>query len=108
MAATGAAHVVQFYEDDRFLCDVVAHFIATGLQAGEVAIVIAEESRREALRTELDARGIEVTHAEQSGSLHMLDARSTLARFMVGDRPEEHAFSNTIGDVLARARAARP
>jgi hypothetical protein len=39
-------HVVQFYEDDEFLIDAVAHFVAAGLAAGEPALIVATEPHR--------------------------------------------------------------
>ena len=34
-------HVVQFYEDDAFLCDVAVRFFSAGFEEGESAVMVA-------------------------------------------------------------------
>ena len=41
VSSDASSHLVQFYEDDAFLADAAADFIATALRAGEGAVVIA-------------------------------------------------------------------
>ncbi len=41
-------HIVQFYEDDAFLCDTVARFIGAGLAAGDAVVIIATDLHRQA------------------------------------------------------------
>jgi hypothetical protein len=40
VAASAHQHSVQFYETDAFLVEAVANFIATGLGAGEPAVLL--------------------------------------------------------------------
>src|SRR3954469_7879378 len=93
-------HDVQFYEDEAFLCETVASFLGAGLLAGEPVVVIATEAHREAFSKCLRARSIDVARACMSGQLTFLDARETLAQFMVGDEPSPERFRAVIGDVL--------
>jgi signal transduction histidine kinase/CheY-like chemotaxis protein len=99
------AHVVQFYEDDEFLCDVVADFAGVGLRDGEAVIVIAVEAHRRSILRRLAERGFEVDGAVASDQLILLDAPETLATFMVDGMPDPGLLGSVIGEVLARARA---
>lgn len=98
-------HTVQFYENERFLVDTVANFLARGLLAGQPAVVIATEEHRGAFATALKARHVKVERARLSGLLTMLDARDILDAFMVGDQPDAARFRATIGPVIERSGA---
>jgi signal transduction histidine kinase len=96
-------HIVQFYDDEDFLCDNVAAFLAAGLAAGEPVVVIATEAHRESFAKRIKLRGGDVERALVSGQLTMLDARSSLGLFMVDGAPDWQRFSAAIGGVIARA-----
>ena len=100
-------HVVQFYEDDQFLAKTVAKFIGAGLVADEPVIVIATEAHRAAFTTELRARAVDVDRACAGGQLILLDARETLAHFMIDDKPDWDRFRVTIGAVIDSACRGR-
>ncbi|MDB4951523.1 MAG: sensor histidine kinase [Gemmatimonadetes bacterium] len=100
-------HAVQFYEDDAFLMDALAEFVARGLDAGRPVLVIATEAHREALAGDLAARGVEVARTRVSGQLTLLDAREVLDRFMVGGLPDEARFRGVVGEALDRALRVR-
>jgi hypothetical protein len=53
-------HVVQFYEDERFLIDEIGRDIAAALDAGEGAIVIATQPHRDALHQYLRDMGKDI------------------------------------------------
>jgi signal transduction histidine kinase len=105
-APTGPGHVVQFYEGDAELCRVLTDFAAAGLEAGEAVIVIAEAPHREELAGRMRERGFDVEQAVGAGHLVLLDARETLATFMVGGMPSWDRFATGLRDLLARAAAA--
>jgi PAS domain S-box-containing protein len=100
-------HVVQFYEDDEFLIDAVAHFVAAGLAAGEPALIVATEPHRDAFVQRLRRNGSNVDAAVALGQLTMLDAQQTLLRFMVGHEPDWARFRATIGPPLERCQRTR-
>ncbi|MCP3143978.1 ATP-binding protein [Pyxidicoccus xibeiensis] len=100
------AHVVQLYEDESFLFDVLEQYLAGGLRAGEPSVIIASEAHRQALRQRLAAAGVDVEAACATGQLTLLDARQTLSRFMVDGRPDWERFKDVVGGVLERSRAA--
>ena len=93
-------HIVQFYEDDAFLCDSVAHFIAVGLEAGEPVCVIATGEHRAAFASRLAGRGHDVDDARARGQLVWLDARETLARFVVDGMPDWTLFNGVFGPIV--------
>lgn len=99
MAGTGE-HVVQFYDDDRELACAVGSYLARAVRAQEVAIVIATPAHRDAFRAELTAGGVNVAAAESAGTLTMLDAAQTLARFMPSGEVDRELFRDVIGGLL--------
>ena len=100
------SHMVQFYESDDVLCNVVADFVAPSLVDGEPAVVIATEPHRRALMARLDAKGIDVEAARAAERFVLLDAEETLSRFMVGTEPDPGLFESTVGPVLDRLASA--
>ncbi len=101
-------HIVQFYEDDGFLCDSVAHFLAVGLAAGEPVCVVATAEHRAAFAARLARRGLDVDDARARGQLVWLDAGDTLAKFMVGDMPDWTLFSAFFGAIIEASRQRDP
>ncbi|WP_164012430.1 MEDS domain-containing protein [Pyxidicoccus trucidator] len=99
------SHIVQFYEDEAFLLDVLDQYLGAGLAAGEPLIVIATEPHRRAILQRLAAAGVDVEAACGSGQLTLLDARETLSRFMVNGSPDEGRFQEVVGGALTRALA---
>ena len=96
------SHAVQFYEDEAFLVETVAIFLAAGLRAGDRLVVIATEAHRNAF---LDALGADGRNARSSGQLTMLDAAETLDLFMVDGAPDRARFRNVLGRVFAQVCA---
>jgi PAS domain S-box-containing protein len=101
-----SGHVVQFYTDDTFLLDSLSRFIGTALGTGGAAIVIATEEHREGLAQRLKMRGFDLNKAVAQGRYIALDARETLAEFMVNGNPDATRFAGRMGGVIARAEAA--
>jgi signal transduction histidine kinase len=95
-------HLVQFYEEEAFLFDVVGTFIADGLMSGEPVVVIATEEHRRGFTASLAARGLD------AGGVVFLDAADTMAQFMDGALPDEQRFMTAIGGVLEQALASSP
>jgi DcmR-like sensory protein len=94
-------HAVQFYGSDEALCSAVAAFLSDGLVSAQPAIVIATYAHRKAISAQLAAGLIDIERAQRIGDLIMLDARDTLATFMVGDDPDPQLFNEHVGDLIA-------
>jgi signal transduction histidine kinase len=103
-----ANHIVQFYEDEDFLCDAVAQFLAAGLKAGEPVCVVAGASHRDEIAARLARRGLFVEEARARGQLIWLDARETLSKFMVGDMPDWELFRSVVGGAIDQSRKRTP
>ena len=104
LAQSQGAHLVQFYEDDKFIVEEVAEFLDGALRSADAAILIATPEHRAAIRRRLQGfGGAQSAQPWYPGELFVLDARGTLAQFMVGDRPDEALFLAVVGGVVARA-----
>src|SRR5580704_2226882 len=93
-------HLVHFYEEESLLFDTVAQFLGAGLQAGERVIVIATAEHRSAFVERLGRFDVDAAIAD--GRILLLDARETLARFMVDGSPERTRFHRAIDETFAR------
>src|SRR5690349_4203919 len=85
--ATG--HHVRFYEPNQFIFETVAEFFGTGLRTGQPVLLISTEHHRNGIFRNLSGQGLDAAEAFRSGRLKWLDARETLAEFMVNGMPEE-------------------
>ncbi len=100
------AHSVQFYEDDDFLCGVLADFVAGAAASHRPSLLIATEPHRRALLARLAARGVDADALADSGRLLLLDARETLGAFMVDGSPDPRRFHRSVGRLLRRCGRA--
>jgi signal transduction histidine kinase/ActR/RegA family two-component response regulator len=96
-------HVVQFYETDVFLVATVADYLTAGLRAGQPVVVIATEAHREAFGARLRTKGPDIESAFRRGQITWLDARETLAAFMVDAMPDPERFRSALSAVLERS-----
>lgn len=101
-----STHVLRYCQDDTALTISAAGFLADGIASGEPAVVFATPARREATCECLRERGLDVDYLERESRLTLLDARATLATFMVGDLPDAHKFSHSVGAAVERLCAA--
>jgi PAS domain S-box-containing protein len=106
LARPNREHLVQFYEDDENLLDTLEHFLGAGLASGEPLLVIATEDHRTRLVRRL--RSVNVEAAVDSGRVVLLDARETLARFLVNGMPDADRFHRVVDDLMARVTMGRP
>jgi PAS domain S-box-containing protein len=108
LADVSCHHTVQFYEDERFLCDAVVDFLSAGLQAGQPAVVIATEAHRRAFSEGLAARGFSPDTLRQSRLLIFQDAAGLLASFMGDTLPDAARFHQAVRAALAEAKRDYP
>ena len=100
------SHLVQFHKDERFLLETVSRFLASGLESGERVMAITTPSHRTALTAMLERHGLD--DALASGRLAFLDARGSLAKFMVGDAPDPDLFASMFAHEMGRVRDGDP
>jgi PAS domain S-box-containing protein len=105
-ASNRPEHVVQFYQDDKFLIDVVSRFVGSALAAGDATVLIATAAHREGVEQVLRKRGLEIGPAARQGRFVAVDATETLSQFMVDGLPDEERFRKVVGAILAQAAAS--
>ena len=108
----GQFHAVRFYEDSTSLCRIVSDFVAEGLALNQPALIIATPPHVACIVENLAAAKVDVEALKQSGDLLLLDARQTLATFMVDGEPDADFFQAAAGSALeqvvrGRARTVR-
>ncbi len=95
-----AAHCVQFYESDFFLCQVIARFAGVGLASGERVVLLATREHWSAVSLLLKGNAFDPRRAIDSGRLSYRDAHETLRRIMVNGAPDPESFQQIIGEIL--------
>lgn len=102
-AADPREHLVGFYETDAFLVESVVEFLATGLDAGDAAVVVATTAHGRQLEEALTRRGTALPDAGEGDQLIVLDAAELVAALMVEDTPDPERFQALLGPVVERA-----
>jgi signal transduction histidine kinase len=100
------SHAVQFYEEPEFLFDTVGHFLGAGLDVGDRLIVIASAAHRAGFLRRVGEGRAE--QAMRSGQLTLVDARETLAKFMIDDMPDPDLFREVLERLMIKATADSP
>src|SRR4051794_5179495 len=72
--ARPAAHLVQFYEEEEFLCETVCEYASAGLASGEPIVIIATPAHLDAFSDALRANSFDLERAQASRQLTLLDA----------------------------------
>jgi PAS domain S-box-containing protein len=99
-------HAVHFYTSDDVLIREVGRVLASALNRGEPAVVIATRDHCEKLERVLDREVGNFKNAVAAGWCVMLDASETLSRFMINGMPHPERFNDVIHPVLSRASLA--
>ena len=102
-ASAGPSHAVHFYEKEEHLYPIVAQFLGEGLAEGDAVVVIATREHRDAFRSGIAARGMDVDMAIRSGQFTLIDAREALSLFMVDGQPNDKLFHEVIGGTIEKA-----
>jgi MEDS: MEthanogen/methylotroph, DcmR Sensory domain len=97
-------HDVGFYSDDAGLLHDLTQFVGNALKAGNAAIVVATESRRDGLLSRLQAYGLGT--AMEQGRYIALDAADALQTFMLDGMPDSGRFLKVLGNLIATAAKA--
>jgi hypothetical protein len=101
-----SVHKVQFYEKDEDLTNGLGSTLGSALGAGGSAIVIATQPHRQAIRTNLEARGLDVTYVMQEGRYISLDATEVLSKILVNGWPDAERFHAMVGALIDQAGTA--
>src|SRR5436309_3293189 len=95
-------HAVRFYENEKSLAQIVAEFLAVGLEDGQPGIVVATPAQRGSIIRELVVRGVDVVSMQRSADLVLLDAQDTLSSFMTGATLDASTFNDVMTAIIKR------
>src|SRR5262245_60441004 len=98
-------HIVQLYQDDDFYGEAISHFAAEGLARGESIILVATKPHWENISGRMRGKGLDVEGLFRQGQLTLLDADTTLSKFMRGNEPDGDIFKPLAKQTIERARA---
>ena len=101
-------HMVQVYQDERFLSEAVSYFVSEGLQRGEAVIVIATTQHQDIFTERLMRLGFDVETAVQHHQLYFIDAQAKLCTFMQDGMPHWGAFQESVGSLIREAQLTYP
>jgi hypothetical protein len=108
LAPRAGDHAVVFYHDNE-LASVVGGYLLDAIRDGGVAIIVATPEHRIWVNAWLIKAGVDLATVTTNGSYIILDARQTMAGFVVGGWPDPASFWNALSPVLASAaRRRRP
>jgi hypothetical protein len=94
------SHAVHFYDDERPLYDAVIRYLGWGLETGEAAVVIATPAHRNEFERQLSMCALDVGAAKRRRQLILLDAQTTLDRFMDGPLVDSERCLEVLGGIL--------
>jgi hypothetical protein len=101
--------VVQLYESEGALLDLLEDFVAGGVSAGDCVILIATREHLAELGRRLREHGLSVDALCASDRYLPLEAGEVLSRFMVNGWPDYSLFVEAITQVFDRVReSGRP
>ena len=98
-------HIVQLFDVIDSLATGVATFLSQGLAQDGDCLVVARPQNLELIEQELTAAGFDPAALKAGGRFTVLDARTTLGRFMRGGAPDAALFESHIGDLVRRLAA---
>jgi hypothetical protein len=104
---SGAAprdHIVQLYQDQRFLNRAVCRFAAAAIANGEGVILVPTVAHWDAFRPRMEAEGVDIKAAENRGQLTIVDADNLLPTFMRDGMPDSPVFMGLAANVVSQAR----
>ena len=99
-------HDVQFYSSDAVLLERFSRLLATTLEYGDAAIVLATKAHREGLVERLKADGFDLDFAIRQGTYISLDAADTLSAVMLNGVPDRAGFLEGLTGLIASAAKA--
>src|ERR1700677_2399914 len=101
-------HIVQLYQDEKFLSRAVCRFAVSAINHGEGVILVPTSAHWNALRPRLEAEGVDVKSAQATGQLTVVDADQLLPGFMRDAMPDGPLFLGLASETIAQARAGDP
>lgn len=101
-------HEVVFCSTDAQLLDAYLHMGHDALRAGVPFIVVAPEERRTAIRTGLEALGIDIDRETRQDRYFSFDVEAVLAHTLVDGWPDQSRFWEATTSLVMRAARSSP
>ena len=106
-ACAAPGHSVQLFDSAASRAAGISSYLLHGLQHGNSVLVVATPAHWEATKKLLECEGIDIDQAVANGTLTVLDAAETLAKFMRGNAPDPAKLEDVVGALVGRL-AQRP
>jgi hypothetical protein len=98
-------HIVQLFDVIDSLGTGVAAFLSQDLAQDGNCLVVARPQNLELIEQELTVAGYDAGALKAEGRFTVLDARTTLRRFMRAGAPDAALFESQVGDLVRRLAA---
>jgi hypothetical protein len=98
-------HIVQLYQDQKFLNAAVCRFAAAAIANGEGVILVPTEEHWKGFRPRLEAEGVDLEAVQRNGQLTIVDSDQLLPQFMRDGMPDGPLFLGLAADTIRRSRA---
>ena len=102
-ALTPCEHLVQIYANDAALVDALEDYVRSGIENGEVVVLIITAAHLSALDERLVSSGFDLEGARNHQLYLTFDASEALQKFMVKDWPDESLFQHFVHRIIERA-----
>jgi hypothetical protein len=93
-------HLVQLFDTCDSLAEGVAQFLREGLMRNEQMLAVVDEHRWSSIAMRMSAIGWPIEDSVRFGQLIVRNAKETLNKFMVGDRPQPQLFAASVGTLV--------
>lgn len=97
---TAHEHIVQLFDTLESLGETVGNFVAEGLAADEIVLVVARPEAWTTVAARLDRDAADVQGAVSRRQLVVLDAQATLSKFNGQSWPDRVRFDAVIGGLV--------
>ena len=95
-------HVVQVYENDETLINLLSKFVTSGIKTGDSSIIIATEIHLRDLKNSIKNQGYDLELLQEQDLFIPLNASDVLSKFMVNNWPDDVLFEKTISEIIEK------
>jgi hypothetical protein len=102
------AHLVQFYDPERFPARSVANYFCEGLEADESSVLIATPDHSRQIKACLEKCGVDTKVLERAGLLTFLDATETMEALRSKHPLDNSGIEMVLGEPFDQAASLSP
>lgn len=104
MSAMTPVHSVHFYDTDKALIDRLCGIVSSGLNLGNIVLLVLTSDHRDQLVDALEQNGVDIEAHIREGRFTIYDVQKTLPRFMLRGLPHTEFFKSFVGNLLKNAK----